>query len=108
MLINIFIPNTPLHDGAVIVNGDQVVSAACFLPLTEQKGLSKELGTRHRAAIGMSEKSDAFAIIVSEETGSISIAEYGNINRHLDLATLEQLLRDIYFPNEMKNEVENA
>lgn len=108
LLINIFIPNTPLHDGAVIVNGDQIVSAACFLPLTEQKGLSKELGTRHRAAIGMSEKSDAFAIIVSEETGSISIAEYGNINRHLDLPTLEQLLRDIYFPNKSKNEVENA
>lgn len=99
LLINIFIPNTPLHDGAVVINGDQIVSAACFLPLTEEKGLSKELGTRHRAAIGISEKSDAFAIIVSEETGSISIAEYGNINRHLDLSTLEQMLRGIYFPN---------
>lgn len=98
LLINIFIPNTPLHDGAVVINGDKIISAACFLPLTEEKGLSKELGTRHRAAIGISEKSDAFSIVVSEETGSISVAEYGQINRHLDLSTLEQMLRAIYFP----------
>ena len=105
LLINIFIPNTPLHDGAVIINGDQIVSAACFLPLTEEKGLSKELGTRHRAAIGSSEKSDAFAIVVSEETGSISVAEFGNINRHLDLSTLEQMLRGIYFPKSDEEEI---
>ena len=104
LLINIFIPNTPLHDGAVIIKGDTIVSAACFLPLTEEKGLSKELGTRHRAAIGISEKSDAFAIVVSEETGSVSVAEHGTLSRHLDIANLEQQLNSIYYPS--KTEVE--
>lgn len=99
LLINIFIPNTPLHDGAVIIKGDRVVAAACFLPLSDNQSISKELGTRHRAAIGMSERSDALSLVVSEETGSISIAEGGVISRHLDIPTLEDILQEVYDPN---------
>lgn len=102
LLINIFIPNTPLHDGAVIIKEDKIKAAACFLPLTENSGVSKELGTRHRAALGISEKSDSISIIVSEETGSISIAENGNISRHLDIKTLRQILLDMYNPENDK------
>ncbi|TJX14051.1 TIGR00159 family protein [Tissierella creatinini] len=98
LLINIFIPNTPLHDGAVIIKDDKIKAAACFLPLTDNSGLSKELGTRHRAALGISERSDALAIIVSEETGAISIAENGTIARYLDTKTLRQILIDMYKP----------
>lgn len=100
LLINIFIPNTPLHDGAVIIKEDTIRAAACFLPLTENMGISKELGTRHRAALGISEKSDTLSIIVSEETGAISIAENGNIARHLDSKTLRQILIDMYKPKD--------
>ena len=100
LLINIFIPNTPLHDGAVIIKEDIIRAAACFLPLTENMGVSKELGTRHRAALGISEKSDTLSIIVSEETGAISIAENGNIARHLDSKTLRQILIDMYKPKD--------
>ncbi len=96
LLINIFIPNTPLHDGAVIIKGDRVVAAACFLPLSDNENIAKELGTRHRAGIGVSEKSDCLSIIVSEETGSISTAENGVISRYLDLSTLESILSGIY------------
>lgn len=99
LLINIFIPNTPLHDGAVIIKDDKVKAAACFLPLTENTGLSKELGTRHRAALGISERSDSLSIIVSEETGGISIAENGTIARYLDIQTLRQILLDMYKPD---------
>ena len=102
LLINIFIPNTPLHDGAVIIKEDKIKAAACFLPLTENSGVSKELGTRHRAALGISEKSDSLSIIVSEETGSISIAENGSISRHLDIKTLRQILLDMYNPENDK------
>ena len=98
LLINIFIPNTPLHDGAVIIKDDRIKAAACFLPLTDNSGLSKELGTRHRAALGISERSDALAIIVSEETGAISVAENGTISRYLDTKTLHQILIDMYKP----------
>lgn len=98
LLINIFIPNTPLHDGAVIIKDDKIKAAACFLPLTDNSGLSKELGTRHRAALGISERSDSLAIIVSEETGAISIAENGTIARYLDAKTLRQILLDMYKP----------
>ncbi len=100
LLINIFIPNTPLHDGAVIIKEDMIKAAACFLPLTENMNISKELGTRHRAALGISERSDSLAIIVSEETGSISIAENGTIARHLDSKTLKQILTDMYKPKD--------
>lgn len=102
LLINIFIPNTPLHDGAVIIKEDRIKAAACFLPLTDNSDLSKELGTRHRAAIGISERSDSLALIVSEETGAISIAESGKIARHLDTKTLEQILLNMYKPKEDK------
>lgn len=99
LLINIFIPNTPLHDGAVIIKGDRVVAAACFLPLSDNANISKELGTRHRAGIGITERSDALALMVSEETGSISIAEDGVISRYLDIPTLEKILGDMYNPS---------
>ena len=98
LLINIFIPNTPLHDGAVIIKDDKIKAAACFLPLTDNTGVSKELGTRHRAALGISEKSDSLSIVVSEETGAISISENGTISRYLDAKTLRQILTDMYKP----------
>ncbi len=98
LLINIFIPNTPLHDGAVIIKEDKIKAAACFLPLTENKTLSKELGTRHRAALGISERSDSISIVVSEETGGISTAEKGDISRYLDIQTLRQILLEMYKP----------
>ena len=98
LLINIFIPNTPLHDGAVIIKDDLIKAAACFLPLTDSSTISKELGTRHRAAIGISERSDSLSIIVSEETGAISIAENGTISRYLDSKTLKKILLDMYKP----------
>ena len=80
VLINIFEHNTPLHDGAIIVRGDRIVSATCYLPLTDNMGISKELGTRHRAAVGMSEVSDALIVVVSEETGAVSVAQGGQIS----------------------------
>ncbi|MEG6523342.1 diadenylate cyclase CdaA [Desulfotomaculum sp. 1211_IL3151] len=97
-LVNIFIPNTPLHDGAAVIRGDRVVAAACFLPLSENPDISKELGTRHRAGIGISEVSDALAIIVSEETGTISLAIDGVLDRMLDESTLKQKLMDALEP----------
>ncbi len=102
LLINIFIPNTPLHDGAVIIKDDIIKAAGCFLPLTDNMSLSKELGTRHRAALGISEKSDSLAIVVSEETGAISIAENGSIARYLDVKTLRQILIGMYKPEGQK------
>lgn len=102
LLINIFIPNTPLHDGAVIIREDTIRAAGCFLPLTDNMNVSKDLGTRHRAALGISEKSDTLSIVVSEETGAISITENGNIARHLDSKTLKQILNNMYKPKESK------
>lgn len=83
LLINIFIPNTPLHDGAVLLRRNQLMAAGCYLPLSENPFISKELGTRHRAAIGMSEVSDAICVIVSEETGQVSLAMNGHILRDI-------------------------
>lgn len=83
LLINIFIPNTPLHDGAVIIRKDAIMAAGCYLPLSENPFISKELGTRHRAALGLSELTDCLAIIVSEETGQISMSKNGEIHREL-------------------------
>ena len=94
LLINIFEHNTPLHDGAVILNGDRVNSATCYLPLSENLELSKELGTRHRAGIGISEVTDSMTIIVSEETGKISIAQGGDLERAVETDRLEERLRD--------------
>lgn len=93
LLINIFEKNTPLHDGAVIMRGDRVVSATCYLPLSDSLGLSKELGTRHRAAVGVSEVSDSLTIIVSEETGNVSIALRGQIYRNVEAAFLKEKLQ---------------
>ena len=84
LLINIFEHNTPLHDGAIIVRGDRIVAATCYLPLSDNRNLSKDLGTRHRAAVGMSEVSDALIIVVSEETGAVSYAQGGRIVRHVN------------------------
>ena len=98
LLINIFIPNTPLHDGAVIIDKEIIKAAACFLPITDNNRLSKDLGTRHRAALGISEKSGAFVVVVSEETGGISTCESGEISRYLDEDTLRKKLTDIYNP----------
>ena len=83
LLLNIFEKDTPLHDGAVIIRGNRIVAASCLLPLTDNRGLSQELGTRHRAAIGISEQSDALVVVVSEETGTISVTRNGEIYRYL-------------------------
>jgi diadenylate cyclase len=98
LLLSIFQPKSPLHDGAVIVQGDKLAAAACFLPLTVNPRLSKELGTRHRAAIGLTEETDAAAIIVSEETGRISLALQGNIERGLSSDQLRARLRALVSP----------
>ncbi|HMF01367.1 MAG TPA: diadenylate cyclase CdaA [Terriglobia bacterium] len=96
LLVTIFNPAVPLHDGAVIVQNGRIAAAACFLPLTVKPRLSKELGTRHRAAIGVTEETDAVAIIVSEETGAISFAHDGEMERYLDPDTLRLRLRDAF------------
>lgn len=95
LLENIFTPNTPLHDGAVIINEDTIVAAGCFLPLTVNPYLAQEVGTRHRAAIGMSEKTDALVIVVSEETGVLSCAKGGKLIRYLDGNSLREMLEEI-------------
>lgn len=92
LFINLFIPNTPLHDGAVIVKNNKIIAAGCFLPLTENRSLDKQLGTRHRAGLGISEQSDGVAIVVSEETGRISVSVDGVLHRNLDEAGLKELL----------------
>lgn len=92
LLLNIFYPNTPLHDGAVIIRGNKIKAASCFLPLTDNPNLSKELGTRHRAALGITEASDAIAIVVSEESGKISFALNGGLTRNLTADTLRKAL----------------
>ena len=96
LLENIFEPNTPLHDGAVVIRGKRIMSAACILSLTEAAGVSHDLGTRHRAALGVSETTDAVALIVSEETGIVSYARGGKLTRHLDAKALRTLLEEIY------------
>lgn len=93
LLINIFEHNTPLHDGAVIVRGDRVVSATCYLPLSDNMGLSKELGTRHRAGVGISEVTDSLTVIVSEETGYVSVAYEGELYRNLNSEELGEKLK---------------
>ena len=96
LLENIFEPNTPLHDGAVVIRGPRVMAGACILTLTEGRGISHELGTRHRAAIGVSETTDALVLIVSEETGIISMARGGKLTRHLDSKSLQEILGEMY------------
>lgn len=95
VLINIFEHNTPLHDGAIIVRNDRIVAATCYLPLSDNMGLSKDLGTRHRAAVGMSEVSDALIIVVSEETGKVSIAQGGQLTRDVTDKELRERFKAI-------------
>lgn len=100
LICNIFFPNSPLHDGAMIIRGGRIAAAGCFLPLTESDALSKELGTRHRASVGMSENSDAIVVVVSEETGTISVARNGNLTRGFTAETLGEYLRAELLPEE--------
>ncbi|MGN0387458.1 MAG: diadenylate cyclase CdaA [Suilimivivens sp.] len=93
LIINIFEKNTPLHDGAVIVRGNRITSATCYLPLSDNMALSKELGTRHRAGVGISEATDSMTVIVSEETGKISVAYEGKLDRNLDAERLKEKLK---------------
>ena len=95
LLINIFEKNTPLHDGAVVITGNRVSSATCYLPLSDNLRLSKELGTRHRAAVGISEVTDSVTVIVSEETGKISLAFEGELITDLDQERLKSLIHQI-------------
>ena len=95
LLINIFEHNTPLHDGAVIVRGNRIVAATCYLPLSDNRELSKQLGTRHRAGVGISEVSDSLTIIVSEETGGVSMAQGGTLRRHVTLEELTEAMRGV-------------
>ncbi|MFW5648947.1 MAG: diadenylate cyclase CdaA [Candidatus Alkaliphilus sp. MAG34] len=96
LLINTFIPNTPLHDGAIVIRKGKILAAGCLLPLTDNPNISRTLGTRHRAGIGITERSDSMAIIVSEETGDISVAEDGKIRRFLNTESLSQILFQSY------------
>lgn len=100
LLKNIFVPNTPLHDGAVIIRGSKIITAGCVLPLTANTNLATELGTRHRAALGLSETSDAVIVVVSEETGKISIAMNGSLTRNLTEQTLKKALTKLLIPEE--------
>lgn len=96
LLENIFTPNTPLHDGAAVIRGERITAAGCFLPLSENKEISRMLGTRHRAALGMSEVSDAVVLVVSEETGIISVASAGKLTRYLDTKALQEVLDQLF------------
>jgi len=103
LLINIFMPRSPLHDGAVIIRDNVLAAAGCFLPFTENPNLSKELGARHRAAIGITEVSDAVTIIISEETGVISLAHNGKLTRYLDEKSLRNLLEELCAPRNVND-----
>lgn len=107
LLVNIFIPNTPLHDGAVIINNDRIEAAACILPLTQNDYLSRELGTRHRAALGVTENSDAVVVVVSEETGKISLAYNGDMARSLSGNSLRDALIKYLSNDSQKEEIKN-
>ena len=96
ILLSIFHPTSPIHDGAVVIKGNRIVAAGCFLPITMSPDISKSLGTRHRAAMGLSEETDAVILIVSEETGTISMAIQGKLETHLDMGTLRDTLTDLF------------
>ena len=103
LLINTFVPNTPLHDGALVIKDGRIYKAACFLPLSNSPELPKELGTRHRAGLGISEVSDVLAIIVSEETGSVSLGRAGRLLRFLDVQSLKEVLeKELIFEDDKK------
>lgn len=103
LILNIFEKNTPLHDGAMILSGDRIRSATCYLPLSDNMGLSKALGTRHRAAVGISEASDSLTIVVSEETGSVSVAKGGRLLRNLNQDQLREQLQALQVKTTEKN-----
>jgi diadenylate cyclase len=107
LILNIFIPGTPLHDGAVIISGERIVAASCFLPLTTRHELSSELGSRHRAAIGLTEESDALVIVVSEETGIISLAVEQQLLRPLDETTLRNALAEHLYQLRPRRELDS-
>ena len=102
LLENIFEPNTPLHDGAVVIRDTEILAAACILPLAEASGVSRELGTRHRAAVGISENTDAIVLVVSEETGIVSMARDSVLTRPLTVKALEDVLKEIYSARESR------
>ena len=102
LILNIFEKNTPLHDGAVILSGNRIRSATCYLPLSDNRNLSKELGTRHRAAVGVSEVSDSLTIVVSEETGAVSVARNGRLIRNLNQDQLREQLKMLQAKSEEK------
>lgn len=102
LLINIFIPNTPLHDGAVIIQRNNIAAAACYLPLSESPFISKELGTRHRAALGISEVTDSLTIVVSEETGAVSLTKNGELHRDLTPEQFKEMLGAELLDSEQK------
>jgi len=103
LLISIFNPKSPLHDGAVVIQGERILGASCLLPISESRLLDKRLGTRHRAAVGISEISDALAIVISEKTGTISFAENGYLTRYLTKDMLEEKLFSLYKVEKAKN-----
>ncbi len=107
LLASVFYPGAPLHDGACIIRGERVIAAGCVLPLTQNRALSKDLGTRHRAGLGITEHSDAIALIVSEETGIISIAIDGKLSRFLDIKTVEKTLLNLYLSQMADDDVMN-
>ena len=96
LLQTIFMPRTPLHDGGVIIDGVRITAAGCLFPLSQRPDISRSLGTRHRAAIGLTEETDALVIVVSEETGGVSIASHGKLSRNIDKETLEKIINSIY------------
>lgn len=108
LLINIFIPNTPLHDGAVIIQRNSVAAAACYLPLSESPFISKELGTRHRAALGISEVTDSVTVVVSEETGGISLTKNGELHRDLSADSFKELLSNALLENNKLKQASSA
>lgn len=99
LMLNIFTPKTPLHDGALVIRKDRILAASCLLPLSSNPSLNKDLGTRHRASLGMIENSDAIVVVVSEETGIISVAMDGELKRYLDVATMKKILKDALIEN---------
>ena len=108
LLMTIFMPNTPLHDGGVIISGDRILGAGCLFPLTQNPKVSKTLGTRHRAGLGLSEESDAVVIIVSEETGGISVATGGKLTHDLDKDALSRVLNNLCKPERKKKNLSSG
>jgi diadenylate cyclase len=103
LLLSLFDPHTPTHDGAVIITGDRIASCGSLFPLTQMTDLPPSVGTRHRAAIGLTEENDAICVVVSEETGNISVSVFGKLTKALDLEDLKRILEGLFKPAENKN-----